>query len=114
MDSRLLFRDLSTCHDQFAIQICQLLVVERDGRATARQPVRLAKGCERFFRVAKLLAQFNQPIAQPTRSPLGRFKTSVELVNDVGIGYRVSELGGSHRISPSDGNVEYLTLLPAA
>ena len=73
----------------------------------------LAKRCYRFFRVAKLPAQFDQAVAQPTRGPLSQLKTSVELVDNIGIGYRVGELGGSDRIFPSDGNVEYLSLAAA-
>ena len=69
----------------------------------------LAKLRYRLFRVAKLPTQFDQAVAQPTRRPLGRFKTSVELVNDKSIGYGVGELSGSDRIFPRDGNIEYLT-----
>ena len=75
--------------------------------ATMRKPVLLAKCCYRFFRVAKLPAQFDQAVAQPTRGSLGGLKTSIKLVDDIGIGYRVGELGGSDRIFPSDGNVEH-------
>ena len=69
----------------------------------------LAKLRYRFFRVAKLPAQFDQPVAQPTRGPLGQLKTSVELVDDIGVGYGVGELGGSDRIFPRDGNIEYVS-----
>ena len=51
-------------------------------------------------------------LSQP-EARLAELKTSVELVDDIGIGYGVGELGGSDRIFPSDGNVEYLSL-PAA
>ena len=73
----------------------------------------LAKLCNRIFRVAKLPAQFDQAVAQPSRGPLGRLKASIELVDDIGIGNRVGELRGSRRIVPSDGNIEDLSL-PAA
>ena len=113
IDSRLLFRGIGACRDQLAVQIRKLLVIERDGRTTARKPVLLAKLCYSFFRVAKLLAQFDQAVAQPTRGPLGRLKTGVELVDNIGIGHRVGELRGSGRIVPGDGNIEHLGLAAA-
>ena len=85
------------------------MVIERDRRTTAREPVLLAKLCYRFFRVAKLLAQFDQAVAEPTRGPFGRIKTSVELVTNIGVGDRVGELRGPGRILPGDGNIEHLS-----
>ena len=73
----------------------------------------LAKFGYCFFRIAQLTAQFDQTVAEPTRGPFRRLKTSVKLVDDIGIGYGIGELGGSDRIFPRDGNVEYLGL-PAA
>src|SRR5262249_6632357 len=108
-----LFRGISACPDQLAVQIRELLIIERNRRTTAREPALLAKICRRFFRLAKLPAQFDQAVAKPTRGPLGRLKTSVELVDDIGIGYRVGRLAGSHWISPSDANVDPLSLPPA-
>ena len=70
----------------------------------------LAKLCYCFFRVAKLPAQFDQAVAQPTRGPLGRLKPSIELVDHIGIGDCVGEFRGSRRIVPRDGNIEYLSL----
>src|SRR5262249_55566110 len=109
VDARLFFCGISACCYELAVQFPKLLVIECDCRTTARKPMILAKLCYCFIRVAKLTAQFNQAVAQPTRGSFGRLKTSVELVNDIGIGYRVGKLTGSHGIVPSDGNVEYLS-----
>ncbi len=86
----------------------KLLVIERDGRATAYKPVLVTKLCYSFFRVAKLLAQFDQAIAQPTGGLFGRLKSGVELVNNIGVCHRVGELRGFGRIGRGDGNTEHL------
>src|SRR5262249_14150015 len=88
----------------------KLLVIECNRRATAGEPMLLAKICYRFFRIAKLPTQVDNAVVQPTGGPLSRFKTRVELVDHIGISYRVSEFGSSHWIVPSNRNVEDLSL----
>src|SRR5262245_23968442 len=65
-----------------------------------------AKLRDRIFRVAKLPAQVDNAIVEPTRSTLGRLKTRVELVDHIGISYGVGELRRALRLVPSNGNAE--------
>ena len=71
-----------------------------------RKSVVLSELGNGLFRISKLLAEFDQPVAQPARGSFGRFESGVELIDDVGVGYSIGELRGSLRIAPSDRNIE--------
>jgi hypothetical protein len=67
VNARFLFRGIGACRDQLTVQIHKLLVIERDCRTTTGKPVFLTKLCYCVFRIAKLLAQFDNAVAEPAR-----------------------------------------------
>ena len=94
----LLFRSASCCSLSVTSEVVR------------RKSVLLSKLGDSLFRIAKLLAEFDQAVAQPARGPFGRFESGVELIDHVGVSDSIGELRGSLRIGPGDGNIKSIGL----
>ena len=95
IEPRLLLRRLGAGGDQAAVELAELLLVRASRSRRPRDEIVVgAELRDRLLRIAQLLPQLDQTVAEPGRGALGRLEARVELVDHIGVGDGVGEARG--------------------